>query len=224
MFIRKRVLRFGFDQLIRDVLPSQGLPHSNSPLINTVQSPSINYSASDVAVIPQFNSGTFGFHRNRSFPLPPSILLFPKPVESARFARSFRRAVPRDRPAKLETRSSLGSPLYKYHTLLSASRLVAREHRGERGGGGRGEEESRLRGPLRSVPRSRGPHRPSPVLSVAPATLWTKFIFSIIPTLSFDETSIDRVSFNRLLLLSLFVCDFIRFYPFSFSEMEEKSF
>lgn len=141
MFIRKRVLRFGFDQLIRDVLPFQGLPHSNSPLINTVQSPSINYSASDVAVIPQFNSGTFGFHRNRSFPLPPSILLFPKPVESARFARSFRRAVPRDRPAKLETRSSLGSPLYKYHTLLSASRLVAREHRGERGGGeGRGGE------------------------------------------------------------------------------------
>lgn len=63
-------------------------------------------------------------------------------MESARFARFFRRAVPRDRPAKLETRSSLGSPLYKYHTLLSASRLVAREHRGERGREGEGERET----------------------------------------------------------------------------------
>lgn len=123
-------------------------------------------------------------------------------MESARFARFFRRAVPRDRPAKLETRSSLGSPLYKYHTLLSASRLVAREHRGERGREGEGERErqSRLRGPLRSVPRSRGPHRPSPVLSVAPAALWTMFTFSIIyeppSTPSFNETSIDRVSFT----------------------------
>lgn len=163
--------------------------HIATPL-NTVQLPSINYSASDVAVIPQFNSGTFGFHRNRSFPLP-RFFFFLSPWNPRDSPRSFRRAVPRDRPAKPETRSSLGSPLYKYHTLLSASRLVAREHRGERGG-----EESRLRGPLRSVPRSRGPHRPSPVLSVAPATLWTKFIFSIIPTPSFDETSIDRVSFT----------------------------
>lgn len=106
--------------------------HIATPL-NTVQSPSINYSASDVAVIPQFNSGTFGFHRNRSFPLP-RFFFFLSPWNPRDSPRSFRRAVPRDRPAKPETRSSLGSPLYKYHTLLSASRLVAREHRGERGG------------------------------------------------------------------------------------------
>lgn len=142
--------------------------------------PSLN-SASDVAVIPGFNSGTVGFHqshpplfRSLSLSVSPSfqsrfwILLFPRAgricaicpfLSSSRgIQQPNSRLVPH------------GSPLYKYHTLLSASRLAS-------------SIESRLRGPLRSVPRSRGPSALSCPLS-GPHTLCHR-----VHLLSFIQTN-----------------------------------
>ena len=132
--------------------------------------PSLN-SASDVAVIPGFNSGTVGFHQSQSslslslslsFSPAFEFFFFQGPVESVRFARSFRRPA----GSSNQTRDSFLTVLHSINTIRSLARRD-------------------WRAPSRAAfvgrcARCQGhaAHRPSPVLSVAPTRSATGFTFS----------------------------------------------
>lgn len=129
--------------------------------------PSLN-SASDVAVIPGFNSGTVGFHQSQFSSLflplcsPAFEFFFQGPLESVRFARSFRRPA----GSSDQTRDSFLTVLHSINTIRSLARRD-------------------WRAPSRAAfvgrcARCQGhaAHRPSPVLSVAPTRSATGFTFS----------------------------------------------